>query len=94
MVKSYVKFAHARSFGVVASASSNVIWGSDSENRATGAGKAVVAANEDVLCWDIKKGELLSRWRDSNCKAEVTYISQSKTDRDVYAVGYDLSDLF
>ena len=90
MVKSYVKFAHARSFGVVASAASNIVWSSDntaSSNRGTGAGKAFVAANEDVLCWDIKKGELLSRWRDSACKAEVSAIAQSKIDKDVYAVG-------
>lgn len=42
-----------------------------------------------MLCWDIKKGELLSRWRDENCKAQVTAIAQSKTDKDVFAVGYE-----
>ena len=45
--------------------------------------------NEDVLCWDIKKGELLSRWRDENCNSQVTAIAQSRTDKDVFAVGYD-----
>jgi U3 small nucleolar RNA-associated protein 12 len=49
----------------------------------------VVAANEEVLCWDVKKGELLSRWRDADCKAQVTAIAQSKTDREIYAVGYE-----
>lgn len=48
----------------------------------------MVAANEEVLCWDIKKGELLSRWRDERCTAPVTTIAQSKTDTDVFAVGY------
>lgn len=48
-----------------------------------------MAANEEVLCWDIKKGELLSRWRDENCKAQVTAIAQSKTDQDIFAVGYE-----
>jgi U3 small nucleolar RNA-associated protein 12 len=39
--------------------------------------------------WDIKKGELLSRWRDENCRASVTAIAQSRTDPDVFAVGYE-----
>src|SRR4051794_6551939 len=91
MVKSYAKFAHSRSFGVIASATSNIVWTADptgSSTRATGAGRAIVPANEDVLCWDIKKSELLSQWRDTSCKAAVTAISQSKIDPDVFAVGY------
>jgi U3 small nucleolar RNA-associated protein 12 len=39
--------------------------------------------------WDIKKGELLGRWRGENCRAKVTAISQSRTDPDVFAVGYE-----
>jgi U3 small nucleolar RNA-associated protein 12 len=39
--------------------------------------------------WDIKKGELLGRWRDENCRAKVTAIAQSRTDPDVFAVGYE-----
>ncbi|KAM7192263.1 WD domain containing protein [Naviculisporaceae sp. PSN 640] len=88
MVKSYLKFEPSKTFGVVASATSNLVW-SSKEKSGTGAGQAIVAANEEVLVWDIKKGELLSRWRDENCKAQVTAIAQSKTDPDVYAVGYD-----
>lgn len=42
-----------------------------------------------MLCWDIKKGELLSRWVDDKCKFQVTAIAQSKTDPDIFAVGYD-----
>jgi U3 small nucleolar RNA-associated protein 12 len=86
------KFEHAKTFGVIASATSNIVWTSDdttsSSSRNTGAGRAFVAANEEVLCWDVKKGELLSRWRDPNCKAEVTSIAQSAVDRDIFAVGY------
>ena len=48
----------------------------------------MAAAEEEVLCWDIKKGELLSRWRDPSCNAQVTAIIQSRTDPDIYAVGY------
>lgn len=31
----------------------------------------------------------MSRWRDENCRAQVTAIAQSKTDKDVFAVGYE-----
>lgn len=86
------KYEHARSFGLISSGKSNAVWTSDdlvnSTTRSTGAGKAVVAANEEVLCWDIKKGELLSRWTAPDCKAEVTAIAQSKTDPEIFAVGY------
>jgi U3 small nucleolar RNA-associated protein 12 len=71
------------------------VWTQDQDapstaSRSTGVGRAVVGAAEEVLCWDVKKGELLSRWRDSACRAEVTAISRSKADPDVYAVGYAL----
>ena len=56
--------------------------------RGTGAGRALTAANEEVLCWNLKKGELLSRWRDNQCSAEVTAIARSGADLDLYAVGY------
>lgn len=41
-----------------------------------------------MLCWDVKKGELLSRWRDASCTEEVTVICRSEIDPDVFAVGY------
>lgn len=88
MVKSYLKYEHAKSFGVVTTNTSNIVW--TSKDRAgTGAGQAVVAANEEVLCWDVKKGELLSRWKDERCTVPVTAIAQSPTDKDVFAVGYE-----
>lgn len=88
MVKSYLKYEQSKSLGLITSSSSNIVW-SSGEKAGTGAGQAVVAANEEVLCWDIKKGELLARWRDDNCKAQVTAIAHSKTDKDVFAVGYE-----
>ncbi|KAM0283627.1 hypothetical protein ACHAQH_002405 [Verticillium albo-atrum] len=88
MVKSYLKYEHANSFGVVASSTSNLVW-TTKDRSGIGAGQVVVAANEEVLCWDIKKGELLSRWRDEKCTLPVTAIAQSKADKDVYAVGYE-----
>jgi U3 small nucleolar RNA-associated protein 12 len=78
---------------VVATATSNIVWKSEPSpqpglNRPAGAGRAYAAANEEVLCWDVKKGELLSRWRDSTCTEEVTVICRSETNQDVFAVGY------
>ncbi|KKK18765.1 hypothetical protein ARAM_004303 [Aspergillus rambellii] len=93
MVKSYLKFEHSNTFGLVTSASSNAIWVRDDDifgtARQTGSGRAVAGAGEEVLCWDIKKGELLGKWKDSACKAQVTVITQSKTDADIFAVGYE-----
>lgn len=86
------KYEHSKTFSLIYSGSSNVVWAPDetapnAPSRSTGAGRAVVSANEEVLCWDVKKGELLSRWRDVDCNAEVTAIARSKADRDIYAVG-------
>ncbi|KAF7542782.1 hypothetical protein G7Z17_g11278 [Cylindrodendrum hubeiense] len=88
MVKSYLKYEHAKSFGIVTSSTSNLVWTSRDRTGA-GAGQAVAAANEEVICWDIKKGEVVGRWRDDRCTAPVTAIAQSKTDKDVFAVGYE-----
>jgi U3 small nucleolar RNA-associated protein 12 len=78
---------------VVASATSNIVWASEETSqanatRSASSGRAYAAASEEVLCWDVKKGELLSRWRDSACTAEVTVICRSDVDPDVFAVGY------
>jgi U3 small nucleolar RNA-associated protein 12 len=87
------KYEHSKSFGLITSATANVVWTANDQKsstlRNTGAGRAVVAANEEVLCWDVKTGELLSRWRDTDGKAQVTAIAQSSTDQDVFAVGYE-----
>ncbi|KAI9171275.1 U7 small nucleolar RNA-associated protein [Paramyrothecium foliicola] len=88
MVKSYLKFEHAKSFGVVTSNTSNIVWTSRG-GAATSAGQVVVAGNEEILCWDVKKGDLISRWRDERCTVPVTAIAQSKTDKDIFAVGYE-----
>lgn len=93
MVKSYSKYEQTDAFGVVATATSNIVWAPEGtsqpgSSRSAGAGRAYAAANEQVLCWDVKKGELLSTWRDSTCTDEVTAICRSEVDADVFAVGY------
>ena len=59
------KYEQSSTFGLVNSSASNILWTPDivygASSRNTGAGKAYVGANEEVLCWDIKKGDLLSR---------------------------------
>ncbi|KAF4555748.1 WD domain-containing protein 31 [Elsinoe fawcettii] len=92
MVRSYRRYEHTTAFGVVASPNSNIVWSSQDNYsgsaRSTGAGRAHVGANEEVLCWDIKKGELLSRWRDRESKAEVTTLTQCTAQSELFAVGY------
>ncbi|KAL8806679.1 MAG: hypothetical protein Q9182_001207 [Xanthomendoza sp. 2 TL-2023] len=93
MVKSYLKYEHSKTFGLIVSPSSNALWSPDQKVQNTtlrhsGAGTALVGADEEVLCWDVKKGELLSRWRDKDCAAEVTTVARSNADLDVFAVGY------
>ncbi|OSS53868.1 hypothetical protein B5807_00909 [Epicoccum nigrum] len=91
MVKSYSKYEQSDAFGVVATATSNIVWAAAATQpgtKSSGAGRAYAAANEEVLCWDVKTGELLSRWRDASCTDEVTVICRSEIDPDVFAVGY------
>jgi U3 small nucleolar RNA-associated protein 12 len=66
------------------------VWVPDqSPGYSANAGTAVVGANEEVICWDIKKGELISRWSEASNNAQVTSICQSRADKDIFAVGYD-----
>lgn len=41
-----------------------------------------------MVCWDVKKGELLSRWQDKDNKSEVTCIVQCDVQPDLFAAGY------
>jgi U3 small nucleolar RNA-associated protein 12 len=84
MVNSYNKYGLSQTFGLVNSALSNVL----SLSTTSTPGQAVVGANEHVLVWDVKKGELLHKWADPASDAQVTAIANSKADGDVFAVGY------
>jgi U3 small nucleolar RNA-associated protein 12 len=86
MVKSYNKYELSETFGLVASGVSNVISVSEA-TKAAGPGLAVVGANESVLTWDVKKGELIGRWNDKNCNSQTTAIARSVSDSDIFAVG-------
>jgi U3 small nucleolar RNA-associated protein 12 len=87
------KYEPSASFGTVCTASSNCVWAPESSSktasaRSTGAGKAYVGANEDVICWDVKKGEELARWNDKDNRSAVTCISQCAAQPDLLAVGH------
>ncbi|KAG5456154.1 MAG: WD40-repeat-containing domain protein, partial [Olpidium bornovanus] len=81
MVKSYLRYEPERFFGVVASSAGNAVF--DSAGR-----HAIAPALEDVVVWDLKKGEAVATWHDSdNRGAEVTCVVRSPNGVD-YAVGY------
>jgi U3 small nucleolar RNA-associated protein 12 len=84
MVNSYNKYGLSQTFGLVNSALSNVL----SLSSSAVPGQAVVGANEHVLVWDVKKGELLHKWADPSSDAQVTAIANGLADGDILAVGY------
>lgn len=57
--------------------------------KKSGAGHAYAPANESVLVWDLKTATILSTWTVPDNTSLVTVIARSKTDPDVFAVGYD-----
>ncbi|KDE09424.1 hypothetical protein MVLG_00327 [Microbotryum lychnidis-dioicae p1A1 Lamole] len=79
MVRSYLRHGPTESFGVIASSSSNSVYDGK---------RAYVPALEDVLVWDLKKGEQHAMWHETGLKALVTSIARSPVDWDQFAVGY------
>ncbi|KAJ8523465.1 hypothetical protein ONZ45_g54 [Pleurotus djamor] len=78
MVQSYLRHGPTQAFGLVCSSSSNSVFD----------GKlAYVPALEDVLVWDVKKGQMMAMWHDTGHRAEVTCILRSPKS-DTFAVGY------
>ncbi|KAA1466214.1 WD-repeat-containing protein [Dentipellis sp. KUC8613] len=78
MVQSYLRHGPTQAFGLVCSPSSNSVYD----------GKlAFVPALEDVLVWDVKRGEMMSMWHETGHRAEVTCITRSP-QKDTFAVGY------
>ncbi|KAI0720213.1 WD40 repeat-like protein [Cerioporus squamosus] len=78
MVQSYLRHGPTEAFGLVCSSSSNSHYD----------GKlAYVPALEDVLVWDVKKGQMLTMWHETGHRAEVTCILRSP-QKDTFAVGY------
>ncbi|KAI0069150.1 WD-repeat-containing protein [Artomyces pyxidatus] len=78
MVQSYLRHGPTQAFGLVVSPSANSVYD----------GKlAYVPALEDVLVWDMKRGQMMAMWHETGLRAEVTYIARSP-QTDTFAVGY------
>ncbi|KAG9034074.1 hypothetical protein FRB95_013843 [Tulasnella sp. JGI-2019a] len=78
MLKEYSRHGPTEAFGVVCSPGANSVFD----------GKfAFVPALEDVLVWDVKKGQMMAMWHETGHRAEVTCILKSPR-KEVFAVGY------
>ncbi|KAG9299604.1 hypothetical protein G9A89_020775 [Geosiphon pyriformis] len=80
MVKSYFRYEPLKTFGVISSWLSNIVY------DVTGK-LAISPALEDVVIWDLKRGIETARWHDMDNKSEVTFIEKSSNNVD-FAVGY------
>ncbi|CAE6522518.1 unnamed protein product [Rhizoctonia solani] len=78
MVRSYQRHGPTQAFGMICSNSSNAVY----DGR-----YAYVPALEDVLVWDIKRGQMLAMWHETGHRAEVTCIRRSPV-KEIFAVGY------
>ncbi|KAG1892575.1 WD-repeat-containing protein [Suillus subluteus] len=78
MVQSYLRHGPTQAFGLICSLTSNSLYD----------GKlAYVPALEDVLVWDMKKGQMLSMWHETGHRSEVTCMCRSPQEN-IFAVGY------
>ncbi|TFY83811.1 hypothetical protein EWM64_g192 [Hericium alpestre] len=78
MVQSYLRHGPTQAFGLVCSPTSNSLYD----------GKiAYVPGLEDVLVWDMKRGQMMAMWHETGYRAEVTCITRSPQP-DLFAVGY------
>ncbi|KAI6119434.1 WD40-repeat-containing domain protein [Pisolithus croceorrhizus] len=78
MVHSYSRHGPTQAFGLICSNSSN----SKYDDKV-----GYVPALEDVLVWDMKKGQQLAMWHETGHRAEVTCIERSPQGN-VFGIGY------
>ncbi|KAG6335537.1 hypothetical protein ID866_3567, partial [Astraeus odoratus] len=78
MVQSYLRHGPTQAFGLICSNSSNSLY----DDKV-----AYVPALEDVLVWDVKRGQMLAMWHETGHRAEVTCIERSP-QQNVFGVGY------
>ncbi|RKP12799.1 WD40-repeat-containing domain protein [Piptocephalis cylindrospora] len=80
MVKAYLRYEPKTTFGLITSPQGPSLYSGD--------GSQVLApALEDVLLWDVRKGALEGRWKDTGNTAEITGMARSP-DSKVFAIGY------
>ncbi|WWD03840.1 hypothetical protein V865_001896 [Kwoniella europaea PYCC6329] len=70
MVRSYMRHGPTQAFGIVNSPTANSAY----DGRL-----AYVAGWEDVLVWDVKRGEMVSMWHSPSHTSPVTFISPSSS---------------
>ncbi|PWN52274.1 WD40 repeat-like protein [Violaceomyces palustris] len=82
MVRSYLRHEPTQAFGLISSNAANAILDQDSKT-------AYVPALEDVIVWDVKRGQILSVWHEVGHRSQVTAIARSPhPGADTFAVGY------
>lgn len=78
MVRSYSRHGAVEAWGVICSNASPSLFD----------GKVAYSpCLEDVLVWNLKKGELLGMWHEQGLRSEVTCMASSPV-KDTFAVGY------
>ncbi|PWN27864.1 WD40 repeat-like protein [Jaminaea rosea] len=82
MVRSYLRHEPTSAFGVVTSPSARCLLSSDGKT-------AYVAALEDVLVWDVRRGEQVAMWHDVGLRSPVTALVRSVASPSTFAVGYE-----
>lgn len=82
MVRSYNRHEPVSVFGLISSNTAvRPVLSGDGK-------RAYVPALEDVLVWDVRRGELLSVWHELGATAHVTALAASPTDPTLFAAGY------
>lgn len=84
MVRSYLRHEATAAFGVVCSNTATAVLDGDGKT-------AFVPALEDVLVWDVRKGEQLAMWHEVGHRSPVTAIVRctASTSPNLFAVGYE-----
>ncbi|KAK4689452.1 U3 small nucleolar RNA-associated protein 12, partial [Tremellales sp. Uapishka_1] len=86
MVRSYMRHGPTQAFGMICSPTANSCY----DGRL-----AYVAGWEDILVWDVKRGEMVSMWHSPSLTAQITYLlpapsplPSSSTSPQTFAVSY------
>lgn len=79
MVKNYQRIAEAACLGLIYSPVGAALLDE---------GIAAVPALEDVILWDLKRGEAVGTWHAIGLRSAVTCLARSPANEDVFAVGY------
>ncbi|CAO1637951.1 unnamed protein product [Parajaminaea phylloscopi] len=84
MVRSYLRHEPTAAFGVICSNGASSILDSDGKT-------AYVPALEDILVWDVRRGEQVAMWHETGHRSQVTSLTrcQAPDSSNIFAVGYE-----